>query len=173
MRFWPRQRGCFFHPLSNAGTTARAHAIPVMTTPDAGRTLTQGAPLPNLPGEYADALPASTRLHEFEILSVESDSKVSGLYAFWKRQIARQTAQAKVCMNIVGHTSRTGGDACNDKLSAQRAAVIKQKLGTEAAELVARTRTSGVGFKENIIETATDDAADSLDRRVEFKIVAC
>ena len=102
-----------------------------------------------------------------------SDSKVSGPYAFWMRQIARQTAQAKVCMNVVGHTSRTGSDVYNEKLSAQRAAVIKQKLGIEAAELVARTRTSGVGFKENIIGTGTDDAADSLDRRVEFKIVAC
>ena len=41
-----------------------------MTTPDDERTLTRGAPFPNLPGEYADALPASTRLHEFDILSV-------------------------------------------------------------------------------------------------------
>lgn len=41
-----------------------------MMKPDDERTLIQGAPFPNLPGEYADALPASTRLHEFEILSV-------------------------------------------------------------------------------------------------------
>lgn len=102
-----------------------------------------------------------------------ADSKVSGPYAFWMRQIAKQTAQAKVCMNVVGHTSRSGSDAYNEKLSAQRAAAIKQKLGAEAAELVTRTRTSGVGFKENIIGTGTDDAADSLDRRVEFKIVGC
>ena len=104
-----------------------------------------------------------------------SDPKVSGPYAIWMRQIAKQTAQAKVCMNIVGHTSRTGGDVFNDKLSAARSAFVRQKLGTEpgAAELLARTKTSGVGSRENIIGTGTDDAGDSLDRRVEFKIVGC
>ena len=104
-----------------------------------------------------------------------SDPKVSGPYAIWMRQIARQTAQAKVCMNIVGHSSRTGGDAYNDKLSASRSAFIRQKLGAEpgAAELLARMKTSGVGSRENIIGTGTDDAGDSLDRRVEFKIVGC
>ena len=102
-----------------------------------------------------------------------SDPKVSGPYAMWLRQIARQTAQSKVCMNIVGHTSHTGSEAYNDKLSAQRAAVIRQKLGAEAAELLGRTKTSGMGFHENIIGTGTDDATDSLDRRVEFKIGGC
>ena len=104
-----------------------------------------------------------------------SDPKVSGPYAIWLRQIAKQTAQAKVCMNIVGHTSRTGGDVYNDKLSAARSAFVRQKLGTEpgAAELLTRTKTNGVGSRENIIGTGTDDAGDSLDRRVEFKIVGC
>jgi len=78
-------------------------------------------------------------------------------------------------MNIVGHTSRTGGEAYNDKLSASRSAFIRQKLGAEpgAAELLARTKTSGVGSRENLIGTGTDDAGDSLDRRVEFKIMGC
>jgi len=102
-----------------------------------------------------------------------SDPKVSGPYAIWMRQIAKQTTQAKVCMNVVGHTSHTGGEAYNDKLSAQRAAAIRQKLGAESGELMTRTKASGVGFRENIIGTGTDDASDSLDRRVEFKIVGC
>jgi hypothetical protein len=29
------------------------------------------------------------------------------------------------------------------------------------------------GFRENIVGSATDDAVDALDRRVEFKIVPC
>ena len=102
-----------------------------------------------------------------------SDPKVSGPYALWLRQIARQTAQAKVCMNVVGHTSRSGAEAYNDRLSGQRAAAIRQKLGAEAGDLLARTKTSGVGSRENIIGTGTDDVSDSLDRRVEFKIVGC
>jgi len=102
-----------------------------------------------------------------------SDPKVSGPYPIWMRQIAKQTAQAKVCMNIVGHTSHTGSDTYNDRLSTQRSAAIRQKLGAEAGELMTRTKTSGVGFRENIIGTGTDDASDSLDRRVEFKNVGC
>jgi outer membrane protein OmpA-like peptidoglycan-associated protein len=102
-----------------------------------------------------------------------SDPKVSGPYALWLRQIARQANAAKVCMNVVGHTSRTGSEQTNDRLSQARAAVIKQKLDADAPELSARTRASGVGWRENLIGTGTDDVSDALDRRVEFKITSC
>lgn len=101
------------------------------------------------------------------------DPKVSGPYPIWLRQIARYSANEKVCMDVVGHTSRTGSEPYNDKLSAQRASVIRQKLTTEAPELTTRTKASGVGYRQNIIGTGTDDAMDALDRRVEFKIVGC
>ena len=102
-----------------------------------------------------------------------SDSQVSGPYSFWLRQIARQAAVAKVCMNVVGHTSLTGSQAYNDRLSLQRAAYIKKRLDTEAPELASRTKASGMGFRENLVGTGTDDARDALDRRVEFKIAEC
>jgi len=102
-----------------------------------------------------------------------SDPKVSGPYPIWLRQIARQAAAAKVCMNVVGHTSHTGSEQVNDRLSQARANAIKQKLEADAAELGPRTRASGVGWRENIIGTGTDDVTDALDRRVEFKIVPC
>jgi outer membrane protein OmpA-like peptidoglycan-associated protein len=102
-----------------------------------------------------------------------SDPKVSGPYPIWLRQIARNAASSKVCMNVVGHTSHTGGEAYNDRLSEQRAAVIRQKLAGEAAELGARMKASGVGFRQNLIGTGTDDASDALDRRVEFKVLGC
>lgn len=102
-----------------------------------------------------------------------SDPKVNGPYGLWLRQIARQAAAARVCVNVVGHTSRTGSEPTNDRLSQARAAVIKQKLDAEAGELAQRTRASGMGWRENIIGTGTDDASDALDRRVEFKITSC
>jgi outer membrane protein OmpA-like peptidoglycan-associated protein len=102
-----------------------------------------------------------------------SDPKVSGPYTLWLRQIARQTAASKACMNIVGHTSHTGSEAVNDRLSQQRAAYIKQRLETEAPEFAGRTKAGGMGFRENIVGTGTDDARDALDRRVEFKIAGC
>jgi outer membrane protein OmpA-like peptidoglycan-associated protein len=102
-----------------------------------------------------------------------SDPQVSGPYGLWLRQIARQAVVTKVCMNVVGHTSLTGSQAYNDRLSQQRAAYIKKRLDTEAPELAARTRSSGKGFREPIVGTGTDDARDALDRRVEFKITEC
>ena len=102
-----------------------------------------------------------------------SDPQVSGPYRLWLRQIARQAVVTKVCMNVVGHTSLTGSEPYNDRLSQQRAAYVKQRLDTEAPELAPRTRASGMGFRENIVGTGTDDARDALDRRVEFKITEC
>jgi outer membrane protein OmpA-like peptidoglycan-associated protein len=102
-----------------------------------------------------------------------SDPKVNGPYGLWLRQIARQASAAKVCMNVVGHTSRTGSEQTNDRLSQARATVIKQKLDAEAGELATRTKASGMGWRENIIGTGSDDVSDALDRRVEFKIVNC
>lgn len=102
-----------------------------------------------------------------------SDSKVSGPYAMWLRQIAKESTSARVCMNVVGHTSKTGSEPSNDALSLQRANSIRQRLTTEAAVLGPRTKTVGMGFRQNIIGSGTDNAVDALDRRVEFKIVPC
>lgn len=101
------------------------------------------------------------------------DAKISGPYAFWLRQIARQSSAAKVCMNIIGHTSKTGSEQTNDRLSQQRAQFIKQRLEAEAPELGPRTRASGQGFRQALVGTGSDDARDALDRRVEFKLSNC
>ncbi|MDQ6638448.1 MAG: OmpA family protein [Pseudomonadota bacterium] len=102
-----------------------------------------------------------------------SDPKVSGAYPMWLRQIARESTGAKVCMNIVGHTSRTGSEPANDALSLQRANFIRQRLAGEATALAAKTKTSGMGFRQNIVGSGTDNAVDALDRRVEFRIIPC
>jgi outer membrane protein OmpA-like peptidoglycan-associated protein len=102
-----------------------------------------------------------------------SDPKVSGPYGFWLRQIARQAAAAKTCLSVVGHTSRTGSESFNDRLSLQRADSIKERLEKEAPDLGGKLKTSGVGFRENIVGTGTDDVRDALDRRVEFKVTGC
>ena len=102
-----------------------------------------------------------------------SDPRVSSAYGMWLRQIAKESASAKVCMNIIGHTSRTGGESANDALALQRANAIQQRLMAEAGGAAARAKTLGMGFRENIIGSGTDNAVDALDRRVEFKIVGC
>ena len=102
-----------------------------------------------------------------------SDPRISAAYGMWLRQIAKEGAGAKVCMNIVGHTSRTGSEGANDALSLQRAAAIQQKLNAETGGASLRAKAMGMGFRENIIGSGTDNAVDALDRRVEFKIVGC
>ena len=102
-----------------------------------------------------------------------SDPTVSGPYAMWLRQIAKEGTAAKTCMSVVGHTSRTGSEALNDALSLQRAGFIRQHLIGESGAIADRSQAQGRGYRDNIIGSGTDDAVDALDRRVEFKVVPC
>ncbi|WP_235532009.1 OmpA family protein [Pelomonas sp. Root1237] len=102
-----------------------------------------------------------------------SDPKVSGAYPMWLRQIAREGAGARVCMVIVGHTSHTGSEQTNDALSLQRATFIQQRLAAEASPLAQRVKASGMGWRENLVGSGSDNAVDALDRRVEFRVVPC
>ena len=102
-----------------------------------------------------------------------SDPKISGAYGMWLRQIAREAVAAKSCVAIVGHTSRSGPGPVNDTLSLKRAQYVRQRLALEAPELAGRTRAEGMGFRQNIVGSGTDDGFDVLDRRVEFRIVPC
>lgn len=102
-----------------------------------------------------------------------SDSRVSEPYPIWLRQIARVAAASNQCINVVGHTSRTGTEQVNERLSLQRAVAVKGKLESENPELAQRLRQTGMGFRENVVGTGTDDLRDALDRRVEFRIVRC
>ena len=101
------------------------------------------------------------------------DPKISGSYGMWLRQIAHEAAVAKSCMSIVGHTSRSGPAPINDSLSLKRAAYVLQRLAQEKPELGPRMRAEGMGFRQNIVGSGTDNSFDVLDRRVEFKIIPC
>jgi outer membrane protein OmpA-like peptidoglycan-associated protein len=97
----------------------------------------------------------------------------SAVYPMWIRQIARAAQTARSCLNVVGHTSRTGTEAVNDRLSVARAETVKRLLEAQVRALAPRLRASGVGYRENVVGTGTDDASDAPDRRVEFKVVDC
>jgi outer membrane protein OmpA-like peptidoglycan-associated protein len=101
------------------------------------------------------------------------DTKISGPYPVWLRQIAVQMKDTKSCLRIVGHTSRTGSEVNNERLSLRRADVIKARLISESREPASRIETSGVGSRENIVGSGTDDQRDALDRRVEFRVIPC
>jgi outer membrane protein OmpA-like peptidoglycan-associated protein len=102
-----------------------------------------------------------------------ADPKVSGPYNTWLRLVAREVAASKACLNIIGHTSRTGTEPYNDRLSLQRAITIQRKIEASASETAGRLVSVGVGFRENLVGSGTDDLRDALDRRVEFKVRSC
>lgn len=102
-----------------------------------------------------------------------SDPKVSSAYPMWLRQIAKESAGARVCMVIVGHTSHTGSEQTNDALSLQRASFIQQRLAAESPTLAQRTKANGMGWRQNLVGSGTDNAVDALDRRVEFRVEPC
>ncbi len=96
-------------------------------------------------------------------------------YTMWVRQIAKAAQASELCINVVGHTSKTGTEAINKSLSLRRAQAMRDRLLREAPALARgqRLRTEGKGWDETIVGSGTDDLRDALDRRVEFKVVGC
>ena len=102
-----------------------------------------------------------------------SDPRLSAPYPMWLTQIAQKATAQSACLNIVGHTSPTGPEPLNERLSVLRAENVKTRLERESPQLKGRVIASGVGSKEKLVGTGTDDLRDALDRRVEFKTVPC
>ena len=99
--------------------------------------------------------------------------QVSGPYPLWLKQIATRAANSNACLEIAGHTSPTGPEPINQRLSLRRAEYIKQRLDSQAAELGKRTIATGKGSSENLVGTGKDDLSDALDRRVSFQVIDC
>ena len=95
------------------------------------------------------------------------------IYQSWLREIARRAAHNSVCLEVVGHTSPSGSEASNEKLSFQRAESIKKALEAEVSDLVGRLTARGAGSRENLVGTGMDDLSDSLDRRITFSVISC
>jgi outer membrane protein OmpA-like peptidoglycan-associated protein len=101
------------------------------------------------------------------------DPQISGPYHMWLGQLSQRASQRTACLEIAGHTSRTGPEPLNERLSLMRAQYIKQRLDAAAPALAKRTSASGKGSSQNLSGLGTDDARDALDRRVEFKVRDC
>jgi outer membrane protein OmpA-like peptidoglycan-associated protein len=102
-----------------------------------------------------------------------ADANISGPYSIWLRQIAQRVAKSDGCVDIVGHTSRSGSEPVNDKLSLARAQAVKRRMDATVPALANRTKATGMGFRENVVGSGADDLTDLQDRRVEFKLAKC
>jgi outer membrane protein OmpA-like peptidoglycan-associated protein len=101
------------------------------------------------------------------------DKQVSGPYPIWLRQIAARVAKTGSCVDVIGHTSHSGSEPVNDRLSLARAQMIKWRLETAAPDLVTRVKAAGMGYRENVVGSGADDLTDLQDRRVEFRMATC
>jgi outer membrane protein OmpA-like peptidoglycan-associated protein len=101
------------------------------------------------------------------------DTQLAAQYQVWLKQIGTRTGQREACMEVSGHTSRTGPEPLNDRLSLLRAQFVTQRLDASAPGVSKRTSAVGKGSREPISGLGTDDARDALDRRVEFKVINC
>jgi outer membrane protein OmpA-like peptidoglycan-associated protein len=102
-----------------------------------------------------------------------SDPRLNAPYEMWLSQIARRSAAQSACLQVIGHTSPTGPEPLNERLSVLRAENVKRRLEREAAPIKGHVIASGAGSRETLVGTGTDDLRDALDRRVEFKVVPC
>jgi outer membrane protein OmpA-like peptidoglycan-associated protein len=101
------------------------------------------------------------------------DKKITEPYPLWLGEIAARAGRKQSCLEITGHTSPSGPEPMNERLSLLRAEYIKNQMQKLAPALVRRTIANGVGSRESMVGTGKDDASDALDRRVEFKVISC
>ncbi|MBT9553552.1 MAG: OmpA family protein [Hydrogenophaga sp.] len=102
-----------------------------------------------------------------------ANAALSSSYPTWLKIIARRTGDSGKCLEITGHTSRTGPEPLNERLSLIRAEYIKTRLAQTSPGLDKRMIANGVGSKQTMVGNGRDDASDALDRRVEFKVIGC
>ena len=103
--------------------------------------------------------------------STQLTDRAGAPYSMWIQQIAQRGAKAGACMELVGHTSPTGPEPLNRRLSVLRAEAVKDRIESVAPALSKRMIANGVGSSENLIGSGKDDPSDMLDRRVEFKVI--
>lgn len=94
-------------------------------------------------------------------------------YDIWLRQIARKIIESQSCVEISGHASRSGSADYNKKLSGKRAHKIQKQLLQASSAIAKKTVAIGRGFEQNIVGSGTDDIRDTIDRRVEFRVMDC
>ena len=101
------------------------------------------------------------------------DQRIRATYPVLVREVAVKTAPTNACLQVIGHASRSGAEPVNEKLSLARATYVRTQLERAAQPLGKRMTAVGVGSREWMIGTGSDDLVDAIDRRVQIKVVDC
>jgi outer membrane protein OmpA-like peptidoglycan-associated protein len=116
---------------------------------------------------------------ELKILFEPGSTKLLGpanqhaQYRLWLREVAQQAGARRLCLRVIGHASRSADAAAAQAQALRRAAVVRWMLAGEAPAHAKRFSAGSVGWSENLLGLATDDARDALDRRIELRVVGC
>lgn len=101
------------------------------------------------------------------------DRRLSASYPVWLSELAKRTQDPSVCLEISGHTSKSGAEPLNLRLSQMRAQAMRERLLAGRPRKDDGVQAIGKGSSEALSGLGTDDSRDALDRRVEFKPVEC
>lgn len=102
-----------------------------------------------------------------------TEPRLNQQYRFWVRTLAQHITRNRACVDVQGHSSRSGSEEYNRTLSLRRAEALRQQMEQESRGVLALSRATGRGVQDNLIGSGSDDERDAIDRRVEFKIIDC
>jgi hypothetical protein len=94
-------------------------------------------------------------------------------YPLWISEIAARAAKRQTCLELGGHTSATGAEPVNERLSLLRAESVEKSIAAYSPPLRKRMDSKGYGSKFTLVGNGRDDLSDALDRRVELLVRDC
>lgn len=94
-------------------------------------------------------------------------------YPMWLTEIARRAAKRTTCLELAGHTSPTGAEPLNERLSLLRAESVRKSIEVIAPVMRKRMDAKGYGSTQTLVGNGRDDLSDALDRRVELRVKDC
>lgn len=103
-----------------------------------------------------------------------TDPKAGPLpYPMWLGEIASRAAKRQTCLELGGHTSASGTEPLNERLSLLRADSVMKSIQAVSPAMSKRMATKGYGSTMTLVGTGRDDLSDALDRRVELIVKDC
>lgn len=94
-------------------------------------------------------------------------------YPGWLREIGRQSAKLSGCIEVGGHTVRSGSALVAETLTLQRAEFVRRKISDMVPAFSKKSTVQGYGASKNVVGTGVNDASDNLDERIEFRKTGC
>lgn len=94
-------------------------------------------------------------------------------YPMWMTEIASRAAKRQTCLELGGHTSPTGAEPLNERLSLLRADSVRKSIEAISPAMRKRLESKGYGSTKTLVGNGRDDLSDALDRRVELQVKDC